>query len=622
MRLLAWFGSLALGLFVFGAVSPPTFLAAAQSQQRSASSSLQPPQGQGAPPRDTAPARQSGTGALKGKVIDGVTGDPITRARVRLQGNPAAPRPFVSTDAEGGFVFTGLPPGAYTLMADKATYMPGRYPESGRSLRSRGLPLLLRDRQVIEDVTVRMFHGGVIAGRVVDAYGDPVEAALVQVMWLPRGGRPQMRGGNQANDLGEFRIPRLEPGRYLLQVRPQPGRFMDDSMLPAEPQPQPIPTYYPGVLAMDQAQPITIERGQMVSGLDIRLAEGILTVVTGVVVNSDGQPVAGNGGVTAQFAGADVIGPTDGGSTGIRPDGTFRLQLAPGEYSLEARVTPRTGQFQPMRPENEQVGSVRLSVTSAPLESVSIMIGRPASASGKVVFEGSTPPPPSPGQTGVPYFSPNTRGCRIGQATIAQDWTFKVEGLSGTCGAPGQTSFGRWTLKAVMFRGENMLERTVTFEPGQQLTGVQVVVTDKRTDLEFRVSDETRQLTKEYVAIVFSTDKSRWTQLEQMQPHVRVFVPPPAIVSQLAVRQNAGRGATGGVASGTNSLATGPRREAITGLPPGEYFVVAVDDIDTEEWRDPVVLERLSSSAVRVALTNDAPVEVPLQRIKLSDVVR
>lgn len=64
-----------------------------------------------------------------------------------------------------------------------------------------------------------------------------------------------MRGGNQANDLGEFRIPRLEPGRYLLQVRPQPGRFMDDSMLPAEPQPQPIPTYYPGVLAMDQAQP-------------------------------------------------------------------------------------------------------------------------------------------------------------------------------------------------------------------------------------------------------------------------------------------------------------------------------------------------------------------------------
>ena len=616
MRLLTGVGSLALGSFLQTAAYAATGFLADRPQQ---SRDLQPPPGQAAPTRDIAPPRQTGTGVLKGKVIDAVTGDPIARARVRLQGG--APRPPVSTDGEGAFEFANLPPGAYTVIAEKPTYMTARFPDGGRSLRSRGMPLLLRDRQLLEGISVRMFHGGVIAGRVVDAHGDPVDSAFVQVMWLPRGGRPQMRGGNQVNDLGEFRVPRLEPGRYLLQARPQPGRYMDDSMQPAEPQPQPIPTYYPGVLAMDQAQVITIERGQTIGGLDIRMGEGILTTVSGVVVNSDGQPVSGNGGVTAQFVATEVIGPSDAGSTGIRPDGTFRLHLPPGEYSLEARLTPRMGPYQPMRPETEQVGSARVTVTGGPIEAVSIVIGRPSSASGKVVFEGSTPPPPSPGQTAVPFFSP-TRSCRMGQATIAQDWTFKVESISGTCGAPGQTSFGRWMLKAVMFRGENLLERTVTFEPGQQLTGVQVIVTDKRTDMEFRVSDETGQQTKEYVAIAFSTDKSRWTQTEQMQqPYVRVFVPPPTIASQLT-EQDAKRIAATGVVTRTYSVATGPRREAMTGLPPGEYFVVAVDDIDIEEWRDPAVLERLSSNAVRIALIDDAPVEVPLQRLKLSDIVR
>ena len=54
----------------------------------------------------------------------------------------------------------------------------------------------------------------------------------------------------------------------------------------------------------------------------------------------------------------------------------------------------------------------------------------------------------SPGTAGVPFFNPDGPGCRSVQATIAADWTFKIEGISGTCGAPPQGMFGRWTLKA------------------------------------------------------------------------------------------------------------------------------------------------------------------------------
>ena len=50
-------------------------------------------------------------------------------------------------------------------------------------------PPVLRDGQVTE-LTVPMFPGGAITGRVLDADGDPVDFAQVRVLRVPRGGRP------------------------------------------------------------------------------------------------------------------------------------------------------------------------------------------------------------------------------------------------------------------------------------------------------------------------------------------------------------------------------------------------------------------------------------------------
>ena len=82
------------------------------------------------------------------------------------------------------------------------------------------------------------------------------------------------------------------------------------------------------------------------------------------------------------------------------------------------------------------------------------MVGRGATASGRIVFEGSTPPPPR--KAHVPLYS--GPGCRSAEAVIAADWTFKVEGLGGTCAAQPRSTLGRWTLKAVTVRGHNMMD--------------------------------------------------------------------------------------------------------------------------------------------------------------------
>jgi hypothetical protein len=619
-----------VGLLLAAALAPAW--GGAQTSQRGVSVLPVPPTVQTQPPRDRPPAApRIGTAAIKGTVVDGVTGNPIGRARVRLVSGPAGPKPPILTDALGAFEFTALPAGSYTLTVEKSTYLPGRYPELNRSMRARMQPLVLRDGQVVEDLSVSMFRGSAIAGRVLDAYGDPVDQAQVQVLRVPRGGRPTNVGQSQTNDLGEFRVPRLAPGRYIVQVRPRMNQYFQDPSVVEPPLPQPLPTYYPNAPSMAQAQVLTLNRGETISGVDMMLADGTPTVVTGVVVRADGE-VVNAGSVNARVSGAEAAGGYDNsGGTGVRQGGSFRLTLAPGEYTLEAQVMTRQGPG-PVGPDDQLVGTTRISVGGASTETVTIVVGRGATATGRVVFEGSTPPPPSPGQARVPLFNPEGPGCRSGQATIAADWSFKIEGLSGTCGAPPQSMFGRWTLKAVTFRGQNLLEHPVTFETGQQYTNVQVVVTDKRTQMDLRVSGDDGQATREYVALAFPTNKEKWNPQLRL---VRTYVPPAVVTtggrtgvvvpSGVVTGGGVGGGmVTGGVVMGTTSIAVGQSglQERFVGLTPGEYYVIAVDDMDPEDSQDPGVLERLASSATRVTLTDEAPIDVPLRRFSLADLMR
>ena len=203
-------------------------------------------------PRDRRPTPQTGTGSIKGRVVDGVTGRPINRARVRLSG--AAQKGPILTDDAGQFEFASLPPGPFTLFTEKSTYLGTRYPEPNRSLRNRNFSIQLKDGQALDDVSVPMFHGGAITGRVMDAHGDPVDMANITVLFLPKGGRPQQRGGSATNDLGEFRIPRLQPGRYIVRARGQNAIDPETNNPSEKPLPQPLPVYFPNALSPDQAQ--------------------------------------------------------------------------------------------------------------------------------------------------------------------------------------------------------------------------------------------------------------------------------------------------------------------------------------------------------------------------------
>jgi hypothetical protein len=187
------------------------------------------------------------------------------------------------------------------------------------------------------------------------------------------------------------------------------------------------------------------------------------------------------------------------------------------------------------------------------------------------------------------------------------DGTFRLEGIVGTCIVRVVGNLGRWSVKSIAQGDTDLRDRVLSFDPNQQLRDVQVVLTDKRTELNLKVNDEHGQPTREYVALAFSTDKTKWNDLS---PYVRFLAPGPQRTSEPAVPLR-----------GSVDLRAAPvseRRDTIIGAPPGEHYVVAVTDLAFDDTRDPAVLEKLSAGATRVTLSSErSPVDVTLRRIDL-----
>ena len=141
-----------------------------------------------------------------------------------------------------------------------------------------------------------------------------------------------------------------------------------------------MPTFYPGVLSLAQAQPITVARGATVAGIDVQLIDGQPSSVSGTVVDGSGQPIAIGGSVIVRPIVKELaaIGIGMPSGTGLNPDRTFQLMLSPGEYELEAHASLTRANGSPA-PGSELFGSVRVNI-GGPVTGISISLGLAATS--------------------------------------------------------------------------------------------------------------------------------------------------------------------------------------------------------------------------------------------------
>ena len=261
-----------------------------------------------------------------GRVVEEGTNVPISAARVvfAFRGRSRLQR---VTDQDGRYSFDELEPGPYRLMVQKTGYV---------SLEPASVPTYwVLAGQSLDVGTVSLQKGGVVAGRILDSFGEPIVDISVRAV-KPGGAIDRMGEASRTNDLGEFRVFGLAPGEYIVAASPRPfgNDVLSRTMVSS--------TFYPGTSDPSAAEVLTVRAGQTVAGIEFRTVMASTFKVSGTVVDELGMPIAG---ATVVLAGdsrasggiaAGIVGET-------RSDGMGRFSVntvTSGKYYARATTPP------------------------------------------------------------------------------------------------------------------------------------------------------------------------------------------------------------------------------------------------------------------------------------------
>jgi hypothetical protein len=314
-------------------------------------------------------------GRISGRVLRADTEQPLSKAIVTLV-PVAQPVQGISTrtDSGGRFQFDDVMPGTYRLRAQRNGYVTLAYGQRGSS---PGTSVAVNTGQSLENIDFRLPRAGVIAGVVLDEDMEPVEGLPIHAVRLrfAKGGRLETSfvRTTQTDDAGEYRLPGLSPGFYLVQAG---GRGNTVSINLQAPPVSYGTTFYPDAGSRDDASRVQVAAGEVVRSIDIRVRSSATYTISGVIV--DGGGGQGSKRYSVGFA---MRGGT--ATAQAQPDGSFAFHgVAAGDYTLVGSVSEEAG---PTRR-----GYVHTKVVDSDVR-VAIEIGRTAELQGEVRMDDGKP---------------------------------------------------------------------------------------------------------------------------------------------------------------------------------------------------------------------------------------
>ncbi len=535
--------------------------------------------------RTTAPP-PAGTAVIRGMVVADATGGAVRLAHVVAIGALTGTLRVTTTDPEGRFTIGSLPADRYQVAASKAPYL-GAIAGARRPARP-GSPVVVAAGQTIDGVSIRLPMGAAIAGTITDELGRPGgHVALTLQQWRTQAGERELVAARTPNahtdEHGRYRFYGLPPGEYVVAALGTAftamGRQLSVSEVdaalkgasiaapPASPM-QVAPVYFPGTSRPADAVPIVVQAGDDRQGVDFRLEFVRPARIEGVVATSDGTPPTGT---TVQMS---ARGSALSRSTISRvgPEGRFGVAgMPPGTYVAIAQGSGALA---------GQAAAAVIELSGQDVERVTLTLRPALTLTGRLAFDGASPP--ALGGRRIPVQALSIPAGNVAASATDAAGAFSIAPLMpGRYVLGGPLFFGAasmdsvaWTVQSVLADGRDItdLPLEVTDRIPKDLV---VTYTDKWQELSGRLTTASGAPASEFTVVAFPASRDYWLPGSR-----RIVTTRPGTNGEFAL--------------------SGP---GLATLPPGEYLIAAVTDIDRNEQHDPAFLATLVTSAVPVTLT-------------------
>jgi hypothetical protein len=500
--------------------------------------------------------------SISGRVT-AASGEPLVCATVRVV-VPEVDVPPVFTDRQGRYVLDGLPAGTFILEARQSGHVALLYGQ--RTPSDVEAPITLREGEQRLRADIILPRESIITGTVVDEHGEPVEGVQVwafQLRGLDDGPLTVASSSvtRLTDDRGQYRLTGMRPGSYFVRTLALPGALSGGQGARAY-----GAIYYPGTADAATARRVSVDGGRDAHGVDITLAPAAVGTVTGSVVTADGRPFVGR--VTVAPSTRSGALPTESWSVETDAAGTFIVRNVPrGEHVVKAAQADGARHF----------GMQYVTVATGDPPPVRLMLTAGATVEGRVILEGASDVniagftisvAPATSDLALPFGGMLTMFAR------EDDGTFRVTGARG----PNRIVIGGTPacedcyLKSAYINGTDAVDRPFDFGlNGGVYRDVEVTVSDAAATLEGHVVDARDTRAAAYTVAVFPADRTLWFSRSRY------------------------------IKTGRSQADASFR---VTGLPPGDYVVAAVNRLEfgQGELADVEMLEQLAARGQRVTV--------------------